>query len=132
MARKEVVHPPTPVPGIKLPAHCGTSVNAIQQMSSAYYSTNYNSNYKQERTLLPLRLQEELFRRIRDNPKVILQKFSEMCSLTSSTFCIPIVFFKLKECKCMKLYKMLLSGTASPDLQAGVPFWRGARELWNL
>jgi hypothetical protein len=50
---------------------------------------------------------------IRENPKVILQNFSEMCSLTNSTFPIQVVFFKAEEYECTKLCKMLLSGSAS-------------------
>jgi len=84
-------------------------------MNSAYYSTNYNSNNKQQRLFLPASLQQRIYKMIHDNPKVILQNFSEMCSVTSSTFCIHIVLFKPKECKCMKLYKLLLAGSASPD-----------------
>ena len=60
-------------------------------MSSAYYSTNYNSNNMQQMISLPVSLQQRIYKIIHDNPKVILQNFSEMFSLTSSTFCIHIV-----------------------------------------
>jgi hypothetical protein len=114
MVEKQKYHPPKRVSGIRLPAHC-RYVNATPQMSSAHHSTNYNSNYKQQRIFLPVSLQQRIYKMIHDNPKVILRNFSEMCAVTNSTFCNRIVLFKPREYKCMKLYKMLLAGSASPD-----------------
>jgi len=114
MVQKQKYHPPKQGSGIKLPAHRRYSVNATPQMSTAHYSTNYNSYDKHQSLFLPASLQQRIYKMIHDNPKVILQNFSEMCSVTNSTFCIRIVLFKPKE-SCTKLYKMLLAGSASPN-----------------
>jgi hypothetical protein len=115
MILKQRVHPPKRGSGIKLSAYMRSSVNATPQMSSAYCSANYSSNNMQQRIFLPVSLQQRIYKMIHDNPQVILQNFSEMSFLTNSTFCTHIVLFKPEECKCMKLYEMLLAGSANPD-----------------
>jgi len=99
MVQKQKYNPPKRGSGFKLPAHCRSSVYAIPQMSSDHYSTNYNSNDKQQHIFLPVSLQQRIKKMIHDNPKVMLQNFSEMCSVTNSTFCICIVLLKPKERK---------------------------------
>jgi len=89
--KKQNVQPPKQVSGINLPAHCSET----PQMRSAYCINSYNSNNVEQRLFLPLSLQRRICKKIRYHPKVILQNFSKMCSLTSSTFCICIVLFNL-------------------------------------
>lgn len=115
MILKQKFNPPKRGSGIKLPAYFRSSVNATPQMSSAYCSTNYSSNNMQQKIFLPASLQQRIYKMVHDNRQVILQNFSEMSFLTNSTFCTRIVLFKPEECKCMKLYNMLLAGSANPD-----------------
>jgi len=87
--KKQHFQPQKRVSGMNFPAHC----RETQRIKSAYDITNYNSDNVQQR-FLPFSLQQRICKKIRDYPKVILQNFSKMCSLTSSTFCICTVLFK--------------------------------------
>jgi hypothetical protein len=114
MVQEQKYHPPKRLSRIKHPAH-RWFVKAPPQMSSEYYSSSYNSSNVQQGTFLPASLQERICKIVSENPEVILQNFSEMCSLTNSTFCIHVVLLKAGEHKCMKFYKMIFAGSASPD-----------------
>jgi len=72
MVLKQKVHPPKRGSGMKLAARFRSSVNATPQMSSAYYSTNYNRNNMQQGIFLPASLQQRIYKMVHDNPKVIL------------------------------------------------------------
>jgi hypothetical protein len=95
MVQKQKYHPPKRMK----PTAYRHSVNATPQMSSDYYSTNYNSSNMQQRMFLPSSLQERIYKIVNENPEVILQNFSEICTLTNSTFCIHVVLFKAEEHK---------------------------------
>jgi len=67
MVKEQKFHPPKRGSG-----HCRSNVNATPQINSAYYSTNYNSNNKQQRLFLPASLQQRIYKMVHNNPKVIL------------------------------------------------------------